>query len=164
MFGWFCPRRCDSTGGKVFTGFILNDAPESEEAGDFKARSAPSCVKWNRLNINALHTRKRSLHNSYYPILPNNILPSPPPPTGRICGKSSLHCFLHADAARISVKMADFLDASATGSICIALLPQMRQTVKCSRKRLQAATKLFMKSVAFTLSILYLCKCSFNTC
>ncbi len=41
MFGWFCPRRCDSTGGKVFTGFILNDAHESEEAGIFKARGAP---------------------------------------------------------------------------------------------------------------------------
>ena len=38
MFGWFCPRRCDSTGGKVFTGFILNDDPESEEAGNFDVR------------------------------------------------------------------------------------------------------------------------------
>ena len=38
MFGWLCPRRCDSTGGKVFTGFILNDDPEGEEAGNFVVR------------------------------------------------------------------------------------------------------------------------------
>lgn len=55
MFGWLCPRRCDSTGGKVFTGFILNDDPESEDAGNFEVRGDP-CVKWNKFNANNLHS------------------------------------------------------------------------------------------------------------
>ena len=139
------------------------------------ARNCPGkysrAISCNSLSVNNLHSTgkpctPRNGHCTIV-IIPFSQTTSSHPLTPlpfRICGKSSLHCFLHADAARISVKMADFQDASVTGSICIALLPQMRQTVKCSRKRLQAATKLFMKSVAFTRSILYLCKCSFNTC